>query len=88
MDDGTRLYCCCTIGSNYFLPFSKESGLSDMKTKQTAVSKATDWDIMMKTAFDKRNDVGNDEAAAPCAICMSGLDRKKEVSQSCSELLP
>ena len=54
--------------------------------KQTAVSKATDWDIMMKTAFDKRNDVRNDEAA-PCAICMSGLERKKQVSLlSCSHM--
>ena len=59
-----------------------------LNNRKTAVSKTTDWDIIMKTAFDRRNDVGNDEAAAPCAICMSGLDRKKEVSQSCSELLP
>jgi len=57
-----------------------------LNNRKTAVSKTTDWDIIMKTAFDRRNDVGNDEAA-PCAICMSGLERKKQVSLlSCSHM--
>ena len=57
-----------------------------LNDRKTAVSKATDWDIIMKTAFDRRNDVGNDETA-PCAICMSALERKKRVSLlSCSHM--
>lgn len=57
--------------------------LNDSKTTASAV----DWNIIMKVAFERRKNVGDDQALPTCAICMSVFDKKKQVSLlSCSHM--